>query len=372
VENIILKDTDVFFHIEYNEYMKALRSVTEIPVNSRVMLRMDLDVPMHDEKVIDDSRLKKSLVTIDVLLQKRCKVLIVGHRGRPQGPDMQQKLTLQPIFLRLQELLIETRNEIVDFVFIDTVTDEERIMKAIDAHTLVCVENIRFSEKEEKNDPTFLSHVVELIDCYVNDAVSVSHRPHWSIMLFERIPAYYGIAFIHEVQQIFSIIKKDEHPITVILGGAKKDKLLYLPALTTIADHVLIGGKLPLLIQDVDRQRSDFVIVGELRPDGKDISEETMKNFISIISQSKTVIWAGAMGLFEQEDARKGTQDIARALASVRGNTIIAGGDTEASVRKLHLEENVSLIASGGGVMLELLTKKTLPAWKHGSDTGNK
>ena len=367
-----MSDTDVFRHIEYNECMKALRSVMEVPMGSRVMLRMDLDVPMKDDEVLDDSRLKKSLVTIDILLQKKCKIVIVGHRGRPQGTEIQKEFTLYPIFVRLQNLLTEMRHESVDVVFIDTITDEERIIKAIDVHTLICVENIRFSEKEEKNDPTFLRQVVESMDCYVNDALSVSHRPHWSIMIFERIPAYYGVAFIHEVQQIFSIIKKDEHPITVILGGAKKDKLHYLPALAVIADHVLIGGKLPLLMQDADKLRSDSVIVGDLRPDGKDVSGETIQHFISIISQSKTVIWAGAMGLFEEENARKGTQEIARALTNVRGNTIIAGGDTEASVRKLHLEENVSLIASGGGVMLELLTKKTLPAWRHGSDTGNK
>jgi len=150
------------------------------------------------------------------------------------------------------------------------------------------------------------------------------------------------------------------------LGGAKEDKLSYLPELVKIADNVLIGGKLPLLNlpHPLFDERGGKVEVAKLREDKLDLSDEDINRFCEIISSSKMVVWAGAMGWFEKEDCRKGTLEIAKSIAEIDGYKIIAGGDTGASVRQLGMENKIDLVASGGGVMLELLTKGKLPAWE--------
>jgi phosphoglycerate kinase len=152
--------------------------------------------------------------------------------------------------------------------------------------------------------------------------------------------------------------------VTIILGGAKEDKLKYLNELTEKADYILIGGKLPKLISlSVNQPISNKILVAKLREDGLDLSEEDIKIFSEIINVSKTVIWSGAMGLYEQENCRIGTQKIAMAVANSQGQKIIAGGDTSASIKDLGLKDKIDFICSGGGVMLEMLVKGDLPAW---------
>jgi 3-phosphoglycerate kinase len=157
------------------------------------------------------------------------------------------------------------------------------------------------------------------------------------------------------------LIDNPERPLTIILGGAKEDKLKYLDDLEKISDHVLVGGKLPKLISE---NKDEKVLVAKLREDGLDLSDEDINKFKEIIKVSKTIIWAGAMGLFENASAKKGTEEIAKVVAEAQAYKIIAGGDTGASIRELGLEDKIDYVCSGGGVMLELLTKGKLPAWE--------
>jgi phosphoglycerate kinase len=159
-------------------------------------------------------------------------------------------------------------------------------------------------------------------------------------------------------------LEKEQRPITVILGGAKEDKLKYLSELSQKADHILIGGKLPKLINSSDNQfvRTKLTIA-KLREDGLDLSEDDIKVFSGIISSSNMIIWSGAMGFYEQENSRNGTEKIALAVARSPGYKIIAGGDTSASIKDLGLKDKIDFICSGGGVMLEMLAKGDLPAW---------
>ena len=228
------------------------------------------------------------------------------------------------------------------------------------------MENLRFWKGEESNDVDFLKNLVEVCQFYVDDAFAVAHRKHRSIMLYKNLPGFYGLAFVDEAEKIMKVIENPERPLTIILGGAKEDKLTYLKELTEIADKVLIGGKLPQLIFKL--QTSNFnkekIIIAKLREDTFDLSDEDIDNFKEIINESKMIIWAGAMGWFEKEDCRKGTMEIAKAVANSSAYKIIAGGDTGASIKDLGLEKNIDLVASGGGVMLELLVKGKLPAWE--------
>ncbi len=329
-----------------------LRSVVEISENSKVILKMDLDVPMKDGNVEDENRLKKSLPTIKLLLDKHCKICIIGHLGRPKRND--QLLSLYPVYQTLISLIEEYQKITIRHQFIKEVASFE-------SYDVTVLENLRFWSGEESNDPEFLKALIQISDCYVNDALATAHRKHRSVQLFKELPAYYGLAFVSEVEKIVAVVQHPQKPITIILGGAKEDKLSYLPALIPIADHICIGGKLPRFIS---QEQGEKIYVAKLREDKLDLSDADIQEFKKYIVQSRTVIWSGALGYFEKEDARKGTREIAKAIGESSAYTIIAGGDTEASVSDIGVEDKIKLIVSGGGMLLELLTKDTLPAWE--------
>jgi len=329
-----------------------LRSVQEVPEGSCVILKMDLDVPMHEGVVQDADRLKKTLPTISVLLKKYCKICIIGHLGRPKEKD--PSLSLYPVYQTLIPLIREYQKTTIRHQFVKDI-------ESFESYDVSVLENLRFWEGEEKNDPEFLKPLVSIATCYVNDALATAHRKHRSVMIYKDLPAYYGLAFINEVEKIMSVLEHPVRPITIILGGAKEDKLSYLPALIPLADHILIGGKLPLFIS---KEQGEKIYVANLRDDKFDLSDADIEKFKTYIALSKTIIWSGALGYFEKEDAKKGTREIAKALGESTAYTVIAGGDTEASVSDIGVEDKIKLIASGGGMLLELLTCGTLPAWE--------
>lgn len=338
-----------------------LRSVKEVLVNTRVVLRMDLDVPFENGQITDTTRLEKSIPTINILLNKGCKVAIIGHRGRPT--EHEEGLSLKPVYLELMSLLEPNGENMIESVFIEDIGDKEKLDLALANNQIVFLENLRFYKGEENNDSDFLKNLVEVSQFYVNDAFAVAHRKHRSIMLHKNLPAFYGISFIEEVEKIGRAINNPEKPLTIVLGGTKEDKLKYLNDIVKIADHVLIGGKLPKLVES-SKVESSKVIIAKLREDGLDLSNEDVENFVRIIESSKTVIWAGAMGLFEDDNSKAGTESIGMAVANNRGYKIIAGGDTTASLKSLGVLSNIDYVCSGGGVMLEMLVKGSLPAWE--------
>jgi phosphoglycerate kinase len=328
-----------------------LKSVRDLLPGTRVVLRMDLDVADGD-----NSRLEKSIPTIKLLLEKKCRVVIIGHKGRPEGKD--EEYSLRSVYLDLMSMLEPSGENLIESVFIDDISNKEKIDQALVTNQIVFLENLRFWKGEESNDPDFLKGLIEITQFYVNDAISVAHRKHRSIMLYKNLPGFYGLAFIDEVEKILKVTEDPKRPLTVILGGAKEDKLKYLEELEKIADNVLIGGKLPQLIGE------NNVVVAKLREDGFDLSDEDIENFKKIIAESGMIVWAGAMGWFEKTDCQKGTLEIAKAVAESPAYKIIAGGDTGASIKNLGLLDKIDLIASGGGMMLELLAKGRLPAWE--------
>lgn len=332
-----------------------LNNVEQIIPNSKVLLRLDTDLPIENNRILDNSRLVKSLNTIRFLLEKNCKIIVLGHRGRPAGID--SNLSLKLVYLELMSLL----NNSASSIFVDDVNNNEKIDSALETNEIIFLENLRFWKEEEANGPSFLENLVKKCNFFVNDAFAVAHRKNASIMLFKRMPTLYGFSFVEEADKIGKILENPERPITVILGGAKEDKLKYLPDLKKIADHVLIGGKLPKLIQDLSQEK---IFIAKLNERGLDLSDEDVENFKKIINVSKTIVWAGALGYYELEENRKGTNEIAKAIAESNAYKIIAGGDTSASIANLGLKDKIDFICSGGGVMLEYLTKGKLAAWE--------
>lgn len=340
--------------------MKQLISVEEIGINLNVILRIDTDLPLDEGRILDNSRLKKSIPTIRYLLDKNCKLAIVGHLGRPSGYD--EKLSLRPVYLELMQLLEIEGQDMITSVFIDDIKNEEKIAIAVEKSQIIFVENIRFWDEEEKGETNLFETIKKFMLVYVNDAFAVAHRKSASIILHREMDTYYGLSFVEEVEKIRMILDKKVKPLTVILGGAKEDKLKYLSEIEKIADYILVGGKLPRL-RPTGYDGQSKIIWAELREDGLDLSDDDIEKFIEIINSSKTIIWSGAMGFYESINSRKGTEKIAQAVANVVGYKIIAGGDTGASIKDLGLKDKIDFICSGGGVMLEMLVKEDLPAW---------
>jgi len=322
---------------------------------------MDLDVPMDNGSVLDNYRLKKSLLTIKLLLEKECKIVIIGHRGRPEGKET--SLSLRPVYAELMSLLEGNGHDVVKSVFVDKIDDREKIATVTESNNIVFMENLRFWPGEKENSDEFLGAVKEVCQYFVNDAFGVAHRHDASIMLGKKMSTFFGLAFVEEAEKLEEIREKPERPMVIILGGAKKDKLDYLPKLSELADKVLLGGKLISMIKEEDL-RNEKTVVGMLTETGLDINEKSVGEFEKELSGAKTVIWVGALGKFEVEEGAESTRQIANFLAQREVFWVMAGGDSVASIRGLGVEDKVDLMASGGGVVLEYLTKGKLAAWE--------
>lgn len=337
-----------------------LKPITEIPPKTRVILKIDTDLPMDGNKILNNSRLVKSIPTIRSLLKNECRLVILGKRGRPHG-IVDPELSLKLVYLELMSLL-EGGDNLIESVFMEDINEKEKIDVALATNQIVFMENLLFWPEEEENDSDFLGGLVEICQAYVNDAFAVSHRKTTSLTLFKRLPGFYGIDFIKEVEGVEKLINNPQRPLVIALGGAKEDKLGYLEGLKKIADKILVGGKLPKLIESKE-YGDEKVEIAELREDGLDLSDEDVAKFSKQINSSKTIVWAGAMGKYEDSNCQKGTEEIAFCIAESKGYKVIAGGDTGASIEKLGLKDKIDFECSGGGVLLEFLTKGTLPAW---------
>jgi len=310
-----------------------LPSVKNLPVaGKKVLLRTDYDVPLNP---FDTSRIDKSLPTLKYLLEQKAKIIIISHLGRPEGKEV-PSLSLKPIADYLNKVF----------------------PKAKDCYLH---ENLRFDPGEENNDPDFTKHLIVLADYYVNDAFAVSHRNHASIVGIPKfLPSAFGFSFIEEVEVLDKTRNNQKRPVTLILGGAKEDKLGGIEKLAKWADQILIGGRLPKIIENC-KLKIENLRVAKLNASGKDISSESINDFIKIIRQSAVVVWAGPMGIYEEERFAKGTREIAQAIADSKAYSVVGGGDTEAALSKLGFNDKMSYISSGGGAMLEFLANGTLP-----------
>ena len=329
--------------------MKKLPSVQDLPLaQKKVLLRVDYDVSLKEGQITNTSRIDESLPTINYLLQQKAQIILLSHLGRPEGRVVSE-LSLKPVAEYLAKILEREVSLISDLT---KKADQE----------LVLLENLRFWPGEENNDLLFTKDLANLGDFFVNDAFACSHRQHASISgLPQILPSAFGFDFLKEVEVLGHLQEQPKRPVVIILGGAKADKLKIIPKIIDWADWVLVGGKLPLLVSNFPLPISDKIIVAKLNSEGKDITLESVTKFQEIIQKAGTIIWAGPMGLYEEEPWRKGTQEIAKALSQSQAYKVIGGGDTEAALTKFDLLEKIDFISSGGGAMFAFLAQGTLP-----------
>jgi phosphoglycerate kinase len=335
------------------------RSVETAEVDGKVVLvRSDLNVPLEDGRIADDTRIRSSLPTIELLLERGAReVRVCSHLGRPKGPD--DKYAMTPVRERLRELLPDER--------------------------ITVLENTRFNPGETKNDEGFARELADGCDLFVNDAFGSAHRAHASTVgVAQLLPAYAGLLLLDELRNLGRLLGDVERPFVIVSGGAKvEDKIGVLENLGSRADDVLIGGKMAedvrtenpfsfdaVLPKDVvaassfDANAETQVTPFDSLPDGwlgLDVGPETREDFARRIAAARTVFWNGPMGVFEWPRFAEGTFAVARALAESDGFTVVGGGDSVRAVHDAGVADRISWISTGGGASLELLEGKELP-----------
>jgi phosphoglycerate kinase len=324
----------------------------------RVLVRADLNVPLEEGKVADDTRIRASLPTLELLLQRGAgHIAVCSHLGRPKGPD--PAFAMAPVARRLGELLSDDRIEVL--------------------------ENTRFDPGETKNDPRTAARLAEGRDLYVDDAFGSAHRAHASTEgVAHLLPAYAGLLLERELEMLGRLLGEVERPFVVVAGGAKvDDKIGVLESLGQRADTVLVGGKMAEQLRDenplpYDAQLpTDVVAAAAFDADadsriapyddvpagwlGLDIGPATRESFAAAIRAARTVFWNGPMGVFEWPRFADGTSAVARAVADADAFTVVGGGDSVRAIHELGLAERISWVSTGGGASLELLEGKELP-----------
>ena len=339
--------------------MKVPRSVRDADVaGKRVLVRADLNVPIEGGRVADDTRIRASLPTLQLLLERgAAEVIVCSHLGRPHGPD--PAYSIAPVAERLRELL-GTNGRV-------------RVL-----------ENTRFDPRETKNDPELAKKLAALADVYVNDAFGSAHRAHASTEgVAHLLPAYAGLLLELELQKLGKLLEGPDHLYVAIVGGAKvEDTIGLLHSLVERADVVLVGGKVAeeLRANPLDlplELPSDVVTAAAFAPDaeakvvpadevpegwlGLDIGPETREAYAKRIAMARTVFWNGPMGVFEWPRFAEGTLAIARAMAEADAYTVVGGGDSVRALDEAGLEDRIDWVSTGGGAALEFLEGKELP-----------
>ena len=339
--------------------MHRPRSVRDADVGGkRVLVRSDLNVPLEDGRVADDTRIRASLPTLQLLLDRdAARVTVCSHLGRPKGED--PEYSLEPVRERLRQLLGDER--------------------------LTVLENTRFNPGETKNDPSFARELAADNELFAEDAFGSVHRAHASTVgVAELLPAYAGLLLERELQELGKLLGDVEHPFVLISGGAKvDDKLGVLQNLGGKADAVLVGGKMAEQLRDENPLSFDVVLPTDVvaasefaedadakvapydgLPDGwlgLDIGPETRETFARHIAEARTIFWNGPMGVFEWPRFAEGTKAVAEAVAGSDAYSVVGGADSARALTELGLEDEVSWLSTGGGAALELLEGKDLP-----------
>jgi len=387
----------------------ATRTIRDLDLkNKRVFIRVDFNVPLKKGVIGDDTRIRESLPTIDYALKAgaRC-IILASHLGRPKGQP-NPEMSLRPVALRVKELLGR------DVAFAEDCigSPAERAIASQPAGGVVLLENLRFHAEEEKNETGFAKSLAALCDAYVNDAFGAAHRAHASVEAIVRLvpQAGAGLLMEKELRYLGQVLGHPERPFVAVLGGAKvSDKIDVIDNLIPRVDRLVIGGAMAYtffkamakpvgksLVEDdkLDSAREimakasgrglpfllpvDHVVAPRLEAGapsetllvddagigdrmGLDIGPETVNAYAAAVRDAKTLVWNGPMGVFEIDDFARGTMALAKAVAEVKGTTIIGGGDSIAAVKKAGVADRITHISTGGGASLEFLAGETLP-----------
>lgn len=328
--------------------------------DKRVLVRVGFDVPINSNgQITDTTRIEASLPTINYLRDQGAKLILISHLGRPEG-QMESEDSLLPVAQYL-EMLLKTPVEFITEKMEESIT---YTLKSLEEKEVIMLENLRFHQGEENNDPDFAKWLASLGEVYVNDAFSDCHREHASMVgLPKLLPSFAGLALEKELTTLQKLITRPVHPVVAIIGGAKlESKLPVITRLIPIVDRLLIGSK--FIGQDLPDSPKLF-LPRDFSKDEKgsvlDIGEETSGIYIEEIKKAKTIFWSGPLGKFEDDRYSKGTKTVAEAVVNSTAETIIGGGDTIAAFAKFNLLDKVSFASTGGSAMLDFIAGKKLP-----------
>ena len=389
-------------------------SIRDLSLNNhRVLMRVDFNVPLEDGRVIDDTRIRETLPTIEYALRHGARLVLVSHLGRPKGKP-NPAMSLKPAAERLRMLLDKelARGENVGFCPECIGPEAEEMAGKLEQGQTLLLENLRFHPEEEANDPKFAKQLAGLADYYVNDAFGTAHRAHASTVGVTRFvqKAAAGLLMEKELQYLGKVVRHPERPFIAILGGAKvSDKIGVIRNLLDKVDALIIGGgmaytflkaqgeqvgkslveedKIDLareLLKEAKNHKvkfllpTDHIVAEKIDPNAivqtvasghipanlmaLDIGPKTTQAFADEIARAATILWNGPMGVFEVAPFAKGTFKIAHAVAeNVGATSIVGGGDSVSAVNAAGVADKITHISTGGGASLEFLEGKKLP-----------
>jgi phosphoglycerate kinase len=384
----------------------AKASVRDAEVKGRrVLVRVDFNVPLKDGEVVDDTRIRAALPTLELLRERGAALVLASHLGRPGG-KVDPALSLAPVSRRLSELLGVNVTQAPKVVGAEV----ELAAGCLGPGEIVVLENTRYEPGETKNDPMLAGSLASLAQVYVNDAFGAAHRAHASTEgVAHHLPGYAGLLLEREVTELTKVVEDPARPLCVVLGGSKvSDKVGVIDRFLEVADQILIGGAMCFSFfkaegktigdslsdeESVEAAREalakaadsdcelvlpvDLVLGREFSADterqeldgtevpdgwmGLDIGPKSGALYAKAVGKAGTVLWNGPMGAFEMEPFAGGTRAVADAVSSAPGKTVVGGGDSVAAMVQFGLQDQVDWLSTGGGASLELLEGKKLP-----------
>lgn len=384
--------------------MSPMRTLKDFNLkNKKVLLRCDFDVPLTKEgKVADDFRIQKAVPTIEYLVKKGAKVILMAHLDRPHG-RVDEGLRLTPVQDKLMEYLDLSITKAPDCLGLEV----EKFVSEMTEGEILLLENLRFHKEEEDNDDNFARELAKLGDLYINDAFASCHRDNASIVVVPKyLPSGAGLLLEKEVKVLSRLLRDPWRPLVVVIGGVKiEDKIAVISQFLEKADHVLLGGEIantllrakgiivgkPMVQEEIlakiekidltnpklhlpldglialeNREEQYFRTggVGSVKKEESvfDIGPETVKVFSDIIKSAKMILWSGPLGMFEEKKFETGTRQVAGVIArNLAAFKIIGGGDTNSALNKFNLRDKFDHVSTGGGAMLEFVSGQKLP-----------
>ncbi len=379
-------------------------SLTSLPLEHKtIFLRVDFNVPLSGSTVLDDRKIQATLHTIEYLLEKNCKIVIATHLGRPEGKIIEE-LRVAPVVKALQKMLPKVKIIGLHDCLGQAVRNAIVVGKP---REIFFLENLRFYQEEEENDPTFAHALADLADFYVNDAFGL-YSKHASVAAITHfLPSAAGFLLEHELQQLSKALHP-QHPAIWLMGGAKLSKVDLVKQALKKADNILIGGALAfaflkakgfpvgqskidhdsiqvaknILKKRIARTKIilpiDFVATTTFSPNAKtiivpfdqipsnviclDLGPQTIELFKRHLRQSKTIVWNGPLGYFEWAKFATATREIARFISKLTATSICGGGETAEAIERYHLEHGMTHVSTGGGASILFLSGKRIPA----------